>query len=101
MLHHKLSQKNLGLENRHFLASEFKLMTFYTYVSCLTESQRICEELASERLIALDTETTGLHIYEGARVRLVQIGTPAHAYVFDLWKLGAGGFEAVKELLSA
>jgi DNA polymerase I len=64
---------------------------------------RVRSNLAGERALSGDTETTGLKSTDGARLRLLQIADSATAstYVLDIFKLGDRGRAAVRDMLDA
>jgi DNA polymerase I len=56
--------------------------------------------ISGHSIIGVDTETTGLDPFR-SRVRLLQVATPEHAYVFDLFEIRALDENALRQILSA
>src|SRR5262245_52816886 len=59
-----------------------------------------CEHLRKERIIGLDTETTGLDPHT-SKLRLIQLATPAQVYLIDCFRLNAEQITPVLGLLAA
>lgn len=58
----------------------------YTYITDLDLAKEIALKLESEDVLAVDTETTGLDPYT-SNIRLIQIATKKHSYLFDCFVL--------------
>lgn len=70
----------------------------FAYVVSEKGVEEALGSLRGEQLLALDTETTGLHTYEGARPRLLQLAAESSlVYVFDLFRVGDGGLNLIRE----
>jgi DNA polymerase-1 len=68
----------------------------YTYVSRLSQLTRLLPRLLAAPALACDTETTGLDCRKDG-LRLVQIATPGHVYLFDVYALPPGVLAPVFE----
>ena len=66
----------------------------YTYVSRLSQLTQILPQLISAPVLACDTETTGLDSRKDA-LRLVQLATPEHVYLFDVQALPTAALRPV------
>ncbi|MBI3951311.1 MAG: hypothetical protein HY314_12750 [Acidobacteria bacterium] len=58
------------------------------------------QQLADQRAIGVDTETTSLDPFE-ARVRLLQLAAPEIVYIVDLFQIPKAAIAPIKELLEA
>ncbi len=74
--------------------------TVYTLIENDSQIESATREIARHRAIGVDTETTGLDPYT-SRVRLLQISTPDHVFIFDLFKVDALANAALREVLSS
>lgn len=74
--------------------------TPYTLITNLNEVEEAARLLASETVIGVDTETTGLDPYR-SRVRLLQIATPERVFVIDLFKVKAFDNAALREVFTS
>ncbi|HEY7544340.1 MAG TPA: DNA polymerase [Blastocatellia bacterium] len=74
--------------------------TAYTLVEQDSQLESATREIARHSVIGVDTETTGLDPYK-SRVRLLQISTPDHVFVFDLFKIPALTNASLREVLSS
>ena len=78
---------------------------FLNSASSADAFQKSIDEMCSEPVVAIDTETTGLNPLD-SRVRLLQIGTDKKAWMFDCFDLGWDGNHSklpaqIKELLES
>ena len=83
-----LFPEEFGLENGHDASHARPAFPTpaYTYVCRLSQLTQILPELVSAPALACDTETTGLDCRKDT-LRLIQIATPEHAYLFDVQAL--------------
>jgi DNA polymerase-1 len=51
----------------------------------LTQARAHVRALRADARVAVDTETTGLHVWEGHRLRLLQVASADRVEVYDLW----------------
>lgn len=56
----------------------------YTYIGDTADLVAAHKSLARHKVVALDTETTGLDPHSD-RLRIVTLATPTHTYVIDAW----------------
>jgi DNA polymerase-1 len=74
--------------------------TPFTVIKTTDGLKQAVGAISNQPIIGVDTETTGLDPYR-SRVRLLQIATPDHAYVFDLFQVAAFDDPALRELFSS
>jgi len=58
----------------------------FEYITGDSDLERVCEIIAKEKIISLDTEGTSLDFYYN-KLLLVQIGIPGKAFIFDAFKI--------------
>ncbi|HXG91146.1 MAG TPA: DNA polymerase [Blastocatellia bacterium] len=73
--------------------------TPFTVVTTEAALKAALGAISSHPVIGVDTETTGLDPFR-SRVRLLQIATPEHAFVFDLFEIAALDNPELRRLLS-
>lgn len=74
-----------------------------TSFTVITDQEALKEAvgaISGHPIIGVDTETTGLDAFRN-RVRLLQVATPEHAYVFDLFMLPALDDAALRQIMSS
>ncbi|MBS1787791.1 MAG: hypothetical protein JST85_08720 [Acidobacteria bacterium] len=72
----------------------------YQLITVADELPRIVAELRAQPVIGLDTETTGLDPHT-ARLRLLQLSTPQHCFLFDCFQWSAEQLSPVLEIIAA
>ena len=72
----------------------------YTLVTTDDALEEAVRNISTEKIIGIDTETTGLDPFQ-SRVRLLQVATPERAFVIDLFRIDALNHPLLRELLSA
>src|SRR6476661_8886959 len=71
--------------------------TQYELITTPDQLRRAVEQLASEQVIGLDTETTDLDPYI-SRLRLVQLATPDNVFIIDINKFAGHDLKQSEEL---
>ena len=74
--------------------------TPFTVVKTESALKQALEAISRHQVIGVDTETTSLDPFVG-RVRLLQIATPEHNFVIDLFQFDALKNQGLRELLSS
>jgi DNA polymerase-1 len=74
--------------------------TPFTVIKTTDDLKQVVQAISNHPIIGVDTETTGLDPYR-SRVRLLQIATPDHNYVFDLFQVAAFDDPALRQLFSS
>lgn len=74
--------------------------TPYTIVKTEPALEQALEAISRHPVAGVDTETTSLDPFSG-RVRLLQLATPGHNFVIDLFELPALKHDGLRELLSS
>lgn len=72
----------------------------YKLVTTAGELELAIADLANQKVIGLDTETTGLDPYL-SKIRLLQLASPESSYVIDLFKVPALQYEPLRRLLQS
>ncbi|MFP5264181.1 MAG: DNA polymerase [Blastocatellia bacterium] len=74
--------------------------TPFTVITDAAALERAVGGISGHPVIGVDTETTGLDAYR-SRVRLLQVATPDHSYVFDLLEVRAFDHAALRGIISS
>ncbi|HKP13271.1 MAG TPA: DNA polymerase [Blastocatellia bacterium] len=74
--------------------------TSFTLVNNRQDAEAALKAISKFSTLGADTETTGLDPFR-SRVRLLQIATPEHAFVFDLFAYPALGDAPLRELFAS
>jgi DNA polymerase I len=74
--------------------------TPFTVISDPATLKQAVEAISGHPIIGVDTETTGLDPFR-SQVRLLQVATPEHAYVFDLFQVRALDDPALRAIISS
>jgi DNA polymerase-1 len=74
--------------------------TPFTFVADQSALERAVEAISRHTVVGVDTETTGLDPLR-SRVRLLQVATPEHSFVIDLFQVRALEHAGLRGLLSA
>lgn len=74
--------------------------TPFTVIKTLTALEQALEALSRHPVLGIDTETTALDPRDG-QVRLLQVATPEHNFVIDLFELPALQHPGLGELLTS
>jgi len=71
-----------------------------TIINRARDLERALEAISRHSVVGVDTETTSLDPFNG-KVRLLQIATPEHDFVIDLFELAAFEHSGLREMLSS
>jgi DNA polymerase I len=72
----------------------------YKLIETVDDLLKAVEHLRAERLIGLDTETTGLDPHT-SKIRLIQLATPTQVFIIDCFRLSLLQLGPVLDLLAA
>jgi DNA polymerase-1 len=86
--------------DHEFLKLERMTRTPFTVITSEEGARAALDQLSRQSVLGVDTETTALDAFR-ARVRLLQIATPEHSFVFDLFQVPALENTGLRALLTS